>query len=61
VISDEQLCVWSAGTFCCCSSFAYCCFHAQKEAAVLCAAGIGGRVLPILALYFGPFWTVFFS
>jgi hypothetical protein len=34
------------------------------EAAVLCAAEVGGFVfcvLPILALYFGPFWTVFFS
>jgi Na+-transporting methylmalonyl-CoA/oxaloacetate decarboxylase gamma subunit len=34
------------------------------EAAVLCAAGVGGFVfcvLPILALDIGPFWTVFFS
>jgi hypothetical protein len=34
------------------------------KAAVLCAAGVGGFVfcvLLILALYFGLFWTVFFS
>jgi hypothetical protein len=44
------------------SPFVCCCFHAHKEAAVLCAAGVGGfGVLPILGLYFGPFWTVFFS
>jgi hypothetical protein len=46
------------------SPIACCCFQAHMEAAVLCAAGVGGFVfcvLPILALYFGPFWTVFFS
>jgi hypothetical protein len=56
VISEEQVCVV--------------CWHfllfpgAYMEAAVLCAAGVGDFVfcvLPILALYFGPFWTVFFS
>jgi hypothetical protein len=59
VISEEQLCVWSAGTFCCSSSFAYYCFHAQKEATVLCAAGIGGLVFCLFwhctLVYFGLF------
>jgi hypothetical protein len=61
VISEEQLCVWSAGTFCC-SSFAYCCFHAQKEAAVLCAAGIGGLVFCLFwhctLVHFGLFFSL---
>jgi hypothetical protein len=26
------------------SPFEYCCFHAHKDAAVLCAAGVGGFV-----------------
>jgi hypothetical protein len=60
VISEEQLCavvcVGPAGTFCCLTPFVSCCFHAQKEAAVLCAAGVWWScVLPFLALYFGPF------
>jgi hypothetical protein len=57
--------VWSAGTFCCSVSYCVLLFPgAYMEAAVLCAAGVGDFVfcvLPILALYFGLFWTVFFS
>jgi hypothetical protein len=48
-LSEEQLCGCVACWHFCCSSFACCCFHAQKEAAVLCVAGIGGLV-------FGLFW-----
>jgi hypothetical protein len=37
------------------SPFVCCCFHAHKDAAVLCTTGVGGFV------FHAPFWTIFFS
>jgi hypothetical protein len=55
-LSEEQLCGCVACWHLCCCPFARCCFHAQKEAAVLCVAEIGGLVfgqdLVVLCLAF---------
>jgi hypothetical protein len=55
-LSEEQLCGCVACWHLCCCPFVCCCFHAQKEAAVLCVAGIGGlvfgQVLVVLCLAF---------
>jgi hypothetical protein len=58
-LSEEQLCGCVACWHFCCCPFACCCFHGQKEAAVLCVAGIGGLVFGLLwhctLVHFGLF------
>jgi hypothetical protein len=53
VISEEQVCVVSGllALFADWSPFVCCCFHAHKEAAVLCAAGVGGFVFCLFWYY----------